>query len=216
MTRTSAAGDSAVHLTPVSLTIGIVGLPNVGKSHPLQRADQERRARGELPVRDDRAERRRGRRCPTRGSTSSPRSSTRPEDRAGDRCRSSTSPASCAARREGEGLGNKFLANIREADAICQVVRAFADPNVVHVDGEVVAEGRHRDDQHRADPRRPADPREGAAAAREGGRGSTRTRAAGRRPRRRRRRSCSTAGTTLFAGARRPASTWRRCASCTC
>ena len=40
---------------------------------------------------------------------------------------------------EGEGLGNKFLANIREADAICQVVRAFADPDVVHVAGRVDA-----------------------------------------------------------------------------
>jgi GTP-binding protein YchF len=40
---------------------------------------------------------------------------------------------------EGEGLGNKFLANIREADAICQVVRAFADPDVVHVAGKVDA-----------------------------------------------------------------------------
>jgi GTP-binding protein YchF len=38
---------------------------------------------------------------------------------------------------EGEGLGNKFLANIREADAICQVVRTFADPDVVHVAGRV-------------------------------------------------------------------------------
>ncbi len=38
---------------------------------------------------------------------------------------------------EGEGLGNKFLANIREADAICQVVRAFADDDVVHVSGKV-------------------------------------------------------------------------------
>ncbi len=38
---------------------------------------------------------------------------------------------------EGEGLGNKFLANIRESDAICQVIRAFRDPNVVHVDGDV-------------------------------------------------------------------------------
>lgn len=38
---------------------------------------------------------------------------------------------------EGEGLGNKFLANIREAEAICQVTRAFADPDVVHVDGRV-------------------------------------------------------------------------------
>ena len=38
---------------------------------------------------------------------------------------------------EGEGLGNQFLANIREADAICQVTRVFADPDVVHVDGHV-------------------------------------------------------------------------------
>ena len=38
---------------------------------------------------------------------------------------------------EGQGLGNKFLANIREADAICQVIRVFDDPDVVHVDGRV-------------------------------------------------------------------------------
>jgi GTP-binding protein YchF len=38
---------------------------------------------------------------------------------------------------EGAGLGNKFLANIREADAICQVIRAFSDPDVVHVEGKV-------------------------------------------------------------------------------
>jgi GTP-binding protein YchF len=38
---------------------------------------------------------------------------------------------------EGAGLGNKFLANIREAEAICQVIRAFSDPDVVHVDGKV-------------------------------------------------------------------------------
>ncbi|MDX2853128.1 MULTISPECIES: redox-regulated ATPase YchF [Streptomycetaceae] len=38
---------------------------------------------------------------------------------------------------EGAGLGNKFLANIRESDAICQVIRAFVDPDVVHVDGKV-------------------------------------------------------------------------------
>ena len=37
----------------------------------------------------------------------------------------------------GEGLGNQFLANIRETDAICQVVRYFSDPDVVHVEGRV-------------------------------------------------------------------------------
>jgi GTP-binding protein YchF len=38
---------------------------------------------------------------------------------------------------EGAGLGNKFLANIREANAICQVIRVFDDPDVVHVDGRI-------------------------------------------------------------------------------
>jgi ribosome-binding ATPase len=38
---------------------------------------------------------------------------------------------------EGQGLGNKFLSHIREADAICQVVRVFDDPDVAHVDGRV-------------------------------------------------------------------------------
>jgi GTP-binding protein YchF len=38
---------------------------------------------------------------------------------------------------EGAGLGNQFLANIREADAICQVIRVFGDPDVVHVEGVV-------------------------------------------------------------------------------
>lgn len=42
---------------------------------------------------------------------------------------------------EGEGLGNQFLANIREADAIAQVVRGFSDGDVVHVDGRVDAAG---------------------------------------------------------------------------
>lgn len=38
---------------------------------------------------------------------------------------------------KGEGLGNKFLSHIREVDAICEVVRCFEDPNVVHVDGSI-------------------------------------------------------------------------------
>ncbi len=41
---------------------------------------------------------------------------------------------------EGAGLGNKFLANIRESDAICQVLRAFIDDDVVHVEGRVSPE----------------------------------------------------------------------------
>jgi GTP-binding protein YchF len=42
-----------------------------------------------------------------------------------------------AGASKGEGLGNQFLANIRETDAIAHVVRCFADPNVVHVSGKV-------------------------------------------------------------------------------
>src|SRR6476659_2602880 len=38
---------------------------------------------------------------------------------------------------KGEGLGNKFLANIRQVDAICEVVRCFEDENVTHVAGKV-------------------------------------------------------------------------------
>ncbi len=38
---------------------------------------------------------------------------------------------------EGQGLGNQFLAHIRESDAICQVLRAFSDPDVVHVEGRI-------------------------------------------------------------------------------
>ena len=38
---------------------------------------------------------------------------------------------------KGEGLGNKFLSHIREVDAICQVVRCFADDNITHVSGKV-------------------------------------------------------------------------------
>lgn len=42
-----------------------------------------------------------------------------------------------AGASKGEGLGNKFLAHIRECDAICEVVREFKDANVIHVDGRV-------------------------------------------------------------------------------
>src|SRR5512140_44251 len=38
---------------------------------------------------------------------------------------------------QGEGLGNQFLSHIREVDAIAHVVRAFDDPNVIHVDGSI-------------------------------------------------------------------------------
>ena len=73
----------------------------------------------------------------------------------------------------GEGLGNQFLAAIRETDAICQVVRAFPRDDVVHVDAPGGSGGRHRDGQHRADPGRSADGRAAPASARARGQGST-------------------------------------------
>lgn len=38
---------------------------------------------------------------------------------------------------QGEGLGNQFLANIREVDALCQVIRCFEDDNIIHVEGKI-------------------------------------------------------------------------------
>ena len=45
---------------------------------------------------------------------------------------------------KGEGLGNKFLANIRETDAIVHVVRCFDDDNIIHVEGSMRPRPRHR------------------------------------------------------------------------
>lgn len=45
-----------------------------------------------------------------------------------------------AGASQGEGLGNQFLATIRECDAICEIVRYFSDPDVIHVSGKVDAE----------------------------------------------------------------------------
>lgn len=42
-----------------------------------------------------------------------------------------------AGASKGEGLGNKFLAHIRECDAICEVIRDFKDKNIIHVNGEI-------------------------------------------------------------------------------
>ena len=48
-----------------------------------------------------------------------------------------TSPAWCKGASKGEGLGNKFLSNIREVDAIVHVVRCFEDGEIVHVEGSI-------------------------------------------------------------------------------
>src|SRR5437016_7049284 len=117
------------------LSIGIVGLPNVGKStlfnalsgasilvanYPFATKDPNV---GVVPVPDDRLDK--------LAALYKPKKTTHAAlefvDIAG----------LVKGASKGEGLGNQFLANIREVDAIAHVVRCFEDSNVVHVEGRI-------------------------------------------------------------------------------
>src|SRR5260370_12648869 len=128
----------ATKLARVSLSIGIVGLPNVGKStlfNALTRAGALASSYAFATIE------------PNVGVVGVPDPRLAELAKLYDSAR--VVPASVRftdiaglvrGASQGQGLGNQFLAHIRETDATCQVVRVFDDPDVTHVDGDVSPE----------------------------------------------------------------------------
>ena len=136
--RGANGGGSPIRLARVSLSIGIVGLPNVGKSTLFNALTRASALASNYPFATIE---------PNVGIVGIPD----PRLAVLARLFGSARIVPATARfvdiaglvrgaSQGQGLGNQFLSHIREADAICQVVRVFADPDVSHVDGDVSPE----------------------------------------------------------------------------
>src|SRR5215468_7493751 len=136
--RGANGGGDPIRLARVSLSIGIVGLPNVGKSTLFNALTRASALASNYPFATIE---------PNVGIVGIPDARLKVLAEIFESVRVVPATARFVdiaglvrGASQGQGLGNQFLAHVRETDAICQVVRVFADPDVSHVDGSVSPE----------------------------------------------------------------------------